>query len=116
MAFTKRSPWVWIPVMLLAGLFFGLVVMLLWNWLIPNIFNGPTVTYWEAIGLLILGRLLTGSLTGAHQKWNAYHNYKEVWKEKWAHMTPEEREALKEKYRHRCGSYPKKEDDGGTTG
>ena len=33
---------------------FGWVVMLLWNWLMPDIFGLKRVTYWQAWGLLIL--------------------------------------------------------------
>lgn len=101
----KPSPWIWIPLMLVAAITFGAVVMLLWNWLIPDLFNGPAVSLWEAIGLLVLGRLLTGSLPGSHNKWKDYANYKQEWKEKWANLTPEEREALKSRYRHRCKSF-----------
>lgn len=116
MGFKKPKFWIWIPLMLIAAALFGGVVMLLWNWLVPSIFNGPTVTFWEAIGLLLLGRLLTGSLPGAHSKWQKYQDYKSEWKEKWANMTPEEREALKAKYKYRCKSYaPEKENDGGPT-
>ena len=39
----------------------GLIVMLLWNWLIPDIFGGPAVTFLQAIGLLILAKILFGS-------------------------------------------------------
>ena len=33
---------------------FGLVVMLLWNWLMPEIFGLKRLTYWQAWGLLVL--------------------------------------------------------------
>jgi len=33
---------------------FGWIVMLLWNWLMPEIFGLKRVTYWQAWGLLIL--------------------------------------------------------------
>jgi hypothetical protein len=33
---------------------FGWVVMLLWNWLMPDIFGLKQVDYWQAWGLLIL--------------------------------------------------------------
>jgi hypothetical protein len=33
---------------------FGLIIMLLWNWLMPEIFGLPTLDYWKAWGLLIL--------------------------------------------------------------
>jgi hypothetical protein len=37
---------------------FGFFVMLLWNWLMPEIFDLPTVNYWQAWGLLILSSIL----------------------------------------------------------
>lgn len=36
----------------------GLVVMLLWNWLMPDIFGLKRLTYWQAWGLLLLCRIL----------------------------------------------------------
>jgi len=36
----------------------GLVVMLLWNWLMPDIFGLKTLNYWQAWGLLILSTIL----------------------------------------------------------
>jgi hypothetical protein len=42
------------------GLMFlcGWVVMLLWNWLMPEIFGLKQLTYWQAWGLLILSSIL----------------------------------------------------------
>jgi hypothetical protein len=37
---------------------FGLVVMLLWNWLMPDLFGLKTVNYWQAWGLLALSTIL----------------------------------------------------------
>ena len=34
----------------------SVIVMLLWNALIPAIFSGPVITYWQAAGLLLLPR------------------------------------------------------------
>ena len=49
---------------------FGAVVMGLWNWLMPAIFHLGVITYWQAVGLAILGRLLFGSLHhgGSHHR------------------------------------------------
>src|SRR5205823_10053465 len=38
----------------------GWFVMLLWNWLVPMLFHGPTVTFWQAWGVLALARILVG--------------------------------------------------------
>jgi hypothetical protein len=49
-----------------AGLLFlfGWVVMLLWNWLMPDIFGLKTLTYWKAWGLLALSCILFGRIGG----------------------------------------------------
>lgn len=47
-----------VGVIALIGLILGLPLMLLWNWLMPSIFNLPEITFWEAVGL----NLLTGIL------------------------------------------------------
>jgi hypothetical protein len=43
---------------------FGLVVMALWNWLMPEIFGLKTLTYWQAWGLLALSCILLGRIGG----------------------------------------------------
>jgi hypothetical protein len=37
---------------------FGLIVMALWNWLMPEIFGLRAITYWEAWGLVLLAHIL----------------------------------------------------------
>ena len=37
---------------------FGWVVMLLWNWLMPEIFGLGQITYWQGWGLLLLSSIL----------------------------------------------------------
>jgi hypothetical protein len=79
---------------------FGGLVMLLWNWLVPPIFGWNTVSFWEALGLFLLARILMGGPHG--------HGQHPVWRERlarrWERMTPEEREKLREALRARCGS------------
>jgi hypothetical protein len=48
-----------------AAFLFGLVIMWLWNWLMPLIFGLPEVTYWQGLGLLILSSILFGRLGGS---------------------------------------------------
>ena len=87
---------------------FGFAVMFLWNWLIPDIFNGPVITYWQAIGLLILSHILVRGWHGEGGHWKS-HRWKHKLEEKLAAMTPEEREKFKEDWRRRCGYYPGEE-------
>lgn len=43
---------------------FGGVVMLLWNWLMPSLFGWHALTFPQAVGLLVLGRILFGGMRG----------------------------------------------------
>ena len=42
------------------AILFGFVIMWLWNWLMPEIFDLPELTYWKSVGLFILIKLLVG--------------------------------------------------------
>jgi len=46
------------------ALLFGYVVMLLWNWLIPAIFGLGVISFWQAVGIVILAKLLFGGFGG----------------------------------------------------
>ena len=39
---------------------FSSIIMFLWNWLIPDIFGLATISFWQALGLFILSRILFG--------------------------------------------------------
>lgn len=55
------------------GLIFGLLVQLLWNWLMPDIFRLPEITYWQAFGIVILGKLILGNF-GPHPGHLRHHH------------------------------------------
>lgn len=60
----------------------ALLVMLLWNWLIPTIFvGGPVITYWQALGLMILAKILFGGFKPPPHARCSTDN-KDQWKEK----------------------------------
>lgn len=87
-----------------AALAFSLAVMLLWNWLVPEIFDGPKINFLQAIGLLALSKVLLGFGRGG---WGGGHRYRrQAWKkrfeQKWEHMTPEEKEKFKNSFMGRC--------------
>ena len=78
----------------------GLVIMLLWNWLIPSIFNLGEITYWQAVGLLILSKILFGGgwFKGGHRG-NKYWYMKRQFMKRCASMSDEEKENLKEEFK-----------------
>ncbi len=46
---------------LIAATAFTFALMLLWNWLMPVIFGLTVITFWQALGLLALSKILFGS-------------------------------------------------------
>ncbi len=103
-----RKWWYKIPLFIalaiVAVLVFGYIVSALWNQLIPVLFHGPVITFWQAIGLLILSRILfRGFRFGGRGGWGHRGSmWRKRWQEKMANMTPEEREKFREEWRRRC--------------
>ena len=79
---------------------FSFVVMNLWNWLVPPIFGWHTINFWQALGLLILSKILFGGFRGG---WGRGMHWRHRMMERWQQMTPEEREKFREGMRGRCG-------------
>ena len=65
------------------------VVRLLWNWLMPSLFGVREVTFWQALGLLTLCRILFGG-----------HGF---YRSRSRGRTPEERERFRRAVRARFG-------------
>jgi hypothetical protein len=76
----------------------GEVVMQLWNWLTPNLFGWHEISFWQALGLLVLSRILFGGFRGRP-------GFRSRMRERWERMTPEERDKLRQGLRGRCGQF-----------
>ena len=81
----------------------GEVVKQLWNWLLPPLFGWRQITFWQAVGILALCRILFGGL-GRHGFDRS--NFCRRMAERWERMTPEERERFRQGVRGRCGFGP----------
>ena len=72
---------------------FSAIVMLLWNWLMPTIFGLVAISFWQALGILILCRLLFGGFRGKGHRGGMHGmHWRNHLREKWMKMTPEQRE------------------------
>ena len=101
----KRNKWIFFVAPLAVAVFvaiFGEVVMHLWNWLVPALFGWRQITFWQALGLLVLCRILFGGFAG-HGSDRSKSRRKEF--ERWERMTPEEREKFRQSMRSRCGGF-----------
>lgn len=83
----------------------GWAVMLLWNAILPDVAGLKTLTYWQAVGLLVLSRILFGGWRGGGKP-DSYekrrHEKHKAWREKWMNMSMEERLKFKQEWRERC--------------
>lgn len=86
----------------LAVTVFGFLVRGLWNWLTPTLFGWPQITFWQAVGLLVLSKILFGGFRGGPG--HGMHWRRRMGK-RWEQMTPEEREMFREGMRGRCGHF-----------
>jgi hypothetical protein len=85
-----------------AILVFGYGTELLWNWLMPAIFGLRTIGFAQAIGLLILSKILLGFGGRGGGGWRRGRDrWKEGMKERWEQMSPEERERFRSGMRGR---------------
>lgn len=71
----------------------GAVTMLLWNWLMPSIFGLHSVTFLQALGLLLLSKLIFGSFHGRGRR-RCGRRWDRHMMERWEAMTPEERRKM----------------------
>jgi hypothetical protein len=104
-----RRKWIFLgPLAILGLLLFifvgGEVVKQLWNWLLPPLFGWRQVTFWQALGLLALCRILFGGF-GRHGSGRSHlrRRMSERMSERWDQMTPEDRERFRQGMRGRCG-------------
>jgi len=80
------------------------VLMLLWNWLIPELFGLDAITYWQSAGLLVIAKILFGGFhagkrgcccgSNKHQ----HHGWKHKFKHKWAAMSEEDKKRWEKKF------------------
>ena len=86
----------------LAVTVFSFVVMSLWNWLMPSIFGLHAITFGQALGLLVLSKILFSGFRG--RPGGPGMHWRRRMTERWEQMTPEEREKFKEGMKGRCGT------------
>jgi hypothetical protein len=87
---------------------FTLAVRALWNWLMPALFGLHVITIWQALGILVLSKILFGFRGGSHRGgWGSRRRIIERWEK----MTPEEREKFRQGMRGRCGSFGARADE-----
>jgi hypothetical protein len=114
-----RRKWMFIAPAAIAGIVVftfigGEIVKQLWNWLLPPLFGWREITFWQALGLLVLSRILFGGFGGHGRNSRMRGDLRERLAERmgqrtaerWDRMTPEERERFRQGMGGRCGFGP----------
>ena len=101
--FTFRKKMIFIPFLAAGALFLiTYIVMLLWNNLLPDILHVSTITYWQAMGTLVLSKILFGFGGRGGRGGAPWMRHK---MERFKNMSPEEQERFREQMRARCGKW-----------
>ena len=86
-----------------ATVVFGFVVRALWNGLMPVLFGLHTITFWQALGLFLLSKILFGGFHRGGHGGGRGRQWKEDMKQRWEGMSAEEREKFRAGMRERKG-------------
>lgn len=91
----------------IAVLALSYLVMALWNWLMPLLFHVSAITFWQALGILALSKIIFGFGRWGGSQWSHQKQFylREKMEEKLKHMTPEERDRFREEWKERCGGW-----------
>lgn len=98
------------PLVIMAFLALGWVVMFLWNAILPSVTGVEKLSYWQAIGLFLLSRILFGGFWPGRK---GHHDTKKahMWRKKWMSMSEEERIKFRQEWKHRCGPKGKEQEN-----
>ena len=77
--------------------------MLLWNFIFPSVLHTERISYWQAVALLVLCRILFFGFNRRHKdhKHNMWRGGQH-WRQKWMNMNDEERSRFREEWKRRC--------------
>jgi Ca2+/H+ antiporter, TMEM165/GDT1 family len=96
----RRKPYL-IPLFIILGIggiaLFGWIVMSLWNVALVPAAGANIISFWQALGLLVLSRILVGGFGGGKQRRS------NSVRAKWMSMTPEEKAQFRKEWKQQCG-------------
>jgi hypothetical protein len=98
--FNERKFLFFIPFVLVLIAAITGAIMFLWNNVLTVVLHISTVTFWQALGIFVLSKILFGGFRGA--QWGR-HQWKKKMMQRWDGMTPEEKEKFRGEWEKRCG-------------
>lgn len=104
---SHRRPLYLIPFAVIGFLaLFTFAVYALWNGVLAEVLAVKTITFWQALGLLVLAKILFGGFPGRCGRCGPPWR-RQMMSEHWAKLSPEEREKMRNEVRRRFGDWPR---------
>lgn len=102
--FNGNKKWFFFGPLFVAMIFgLGAVVMWLWNAILPDVISGVSpISYWQAMGLLVLSKILFGGFGKGKPNRGGSSYAKKQFKQKFMDMSEEERAEFKQKWKEKC--------------
>ena len=99
----RRKKFLFLPAITVLLFALSAVVQQLWNLVLPNAVHVSPITYWQAMGLLVLCRILFGNFPFKGRGGQpGFGGPSREMREKWMNMTDEERALFKQRFKDRC--------------
>lgn len=98
-----KRMFMFVPIAIIGLMAITALIMLLWNSLLPGIFNLPRIGYWQAMGLFVLSRILFGGFHFMRHDRRRLPSEQPESGDKFLNMTEEEKLQFKDHWRHHCG-------------
>lgn len=76
------------------------LVMFLWNTILTDAVGVKPLTFWKAMGLLLLAKILFGGFGRGRGGWK--RSPRGHWRNKWMNMSDEERSEAKTRWKEHC--------------
>ena len=95
--------WLIIPFVIAAIVLLSAIVMGLWNAILPEVLGVKVITFWQALGMLVLSKILFGGFRGWFRG-QGKGRWMEM-QQKLASMSPEEKEKFKATWKDRCATW-----------
>lgn len=109
----KRRRLFFFPLFILGLFFISGVVMFLWNLIIPEISTWSPLSYWQAMGLLVLSKILFGGFhfNRHHRDLHRAHFEHAPFRDKFMEMTTDEKQKFKDQWKNQCCKTPNPSND-----
>ena len=100
----RKRHFFFIPLLIIGLFAVSAVLMLLWNSIIPGISTFKAITYWQAMGLFILSKILFGGFRfgRSHHQRAQRHFGKSAFNQKFMEMNDDEKQQFKNQWKQRC--------------